>query len=45
VFAATTPDPVGDGFVWLPNRRLQELPLSTTARKALRLRSLTRRSS
>jgi A/G-specific adenine glycosylase len=45
VFAATTPDPVGDGFVWLPNRRLQELPLSTTAKKALRLRSLTRRSS
>jgi len=34
VYAATLDEPV-EGFIWLPIRRLNEFPLSTTARKAL----------
>ncbi len=34
VFAATATE-TGEGFLWLPLRRLHEYPLSTTARKAL----------
>ena len=43
VFLASAPSP-GRGYAWFPIERLHEIPLSTTARKALRLRPTRGRS-